>query len=103
VARVQASRGIFWQSSAPITDDRHAAVSPRPAHTLRVVADQLSPLTLAEPLLTADQVSRLLGIPRSSVYEYARRARDPLPAVRIGRHVRFHRSALERWLADLHG
>jgi len=68
-----------------------------------VVADQLPPLTLAEPLLTANQVARLLGIPRSSVYEYARRSHDPLPAVRVGRHVRFHRSMLERWLADQHG
>jgi hypothetical protein len=31
---------------------------------LRVVANEVPPLTLAEPLLTADQVSRLLGIPR---------------------------------------
>jgi excisionase family DNA binding protein len=59
--------------------------------------------TLAEPLLTADQVSRLLGVPRSSVYEYARRARDPLPSLRIGRHVRFHRTTLERWLAGRRG
>jgi excisionase family DNA binding protein len=66
------------------------------------VTDELPPLTLAEPLLTANEVSRLLGIPRSSVYEYARRANDPLPAVRVGRHVRFHRSMLERWLADQH-
>ena len=65
--------------------------------------DQLPPLTLAEPLLTAHQVSRLLGIPRSSVYDYARRAHDPLPAVRVGRHVRFHRSTLERWLAAQNG
>ena len=67
------------------------------------MADQLPSLTLAEPLLTANQVARLLGIPRSSVYEYARRSHDPLPAVRVGRHVRFHRSMLERWLADQHG
>ena len=58
--------------------------------------------TLAEPLLTADDVARLLGIPRSSVYEYARRAQDALPAVRVGRHVRFHRSDIERWLAERH-
>jgi excisionase family DNA binding protein len=63
------------------------------------VTDPRRPPTLAEPLLTADQVSRLLGIPRSSVYEYARRAHDPLPAVRVGRHVRFQRTAVERWLA----
>jgi excisionase family DNA binding protein len=67
------------------------------------VTDQLPPLTLAEPLLTAEQVSRLLGIPRSSVYEYARRGEDPLPAVRVGRHVRFQRAALERWLAEQYG
>jgi excisionase family DNA binding protein len=54
-------------------------------------------------LLTADQVSRLLGVPRSSIYEYARRGEDPLPAVRVGRHVRFHRTALERRLAEQHG
>jgi excisionase family DNA binding protein len=67
------------------------------------VTEQPPPLTLADPLLTAEQVSRLLGIPRSSVYEYARRGEDPLPAVRVGRHVRFHRMSLERWLADQHG
>jgi excisionase family DNA binding protein len=56
-------------------------------------------VALAEPLLGADEVATLLAIPRSSVYEYARRRKDPLPAIRIGRHVRFSRSDLERWLA----
>ncbi len=42
---------------------------------------------LAEPLLTADDVAALLRLPRSSVYEYARRTTDPLPCVRIGRHL----------------
>ncbi|MBA3428825.1 MAG: helix-turn-helix domain-containing protein [Actinobacteria bacterium] len=58
-----------------------------------------SPLSLSEPLLTATDVSLLLGIPRSSVHDYAKRADDPLPAVRIGRHRRFYRSEVERWLA----
>jgi excisionase family DNA binding protein len=62
------------------------------------VTDPRRSPALAEPLLTADEVSQLLGIPRSSVYGYARRARDPLPAVRVGRHVRFQRTAVERWL-----
>ena len=39
-------------------------------------------------------------MPRSSVYEYARRLRAPLPAMRIGRHLRFHRGDVERWLAE---
>jgi excisionase family DNA binding protein len=77
------------------------AVSPRRARTLAVVTDhQLPPLTLAEPLLTAEHVARLLGVPRASVYDYARRARDPLPSVRVGRHVRFQRAAVERWLSQ---
>jgi excisionase family DNA binding protein len=57
-------------------------------------------VSLAEPLPTADQVAGLLGVPRSSIYEYARRRRDPLPSIEIGRHRRFYRADLERWLAE---
>ena len=53
---------------------------------------------LCEPLLDADHAARLLGVPRSSIYEYARRGE--LPHVRIGRHLKFIRSDLERALAD---
>ena len=52
------------------------------------------------PLLKADDVAVLLGVPRSSVYEYARRTGDPLPAVRIGRHLRFLRTDIKRWVAS---
>ena len=51
---------------------------------------------LSEPLLTPAAVGELLGVPRSSVYEYARAG--ALPCVRIGRHVRFLRSDLEAWI-----
>ncbi|HEV2999992.1 MAG TPA: helix-turn-helix domain-containing protein [Solirubrobacteraceae bacterium] len=51
------------------------------------------------PLLTPDDVAALLAVPRSSVCEYARRLHDPLPSLRIGRHRRFDRGAVERWLA----
>ncbi len=51
------------------------------------------------PLLKADDVAVLLGVPRSRVYEYARRERDPLPAVRIGRHLRFRRDELVTWVS----
>lgn len=53
---------------------------------------------LDRPLLTAEEVAALLAVPRSSVYEYARRLDDPLPSLLIGRHRRFYRGALERWL-----
>ncbi|QEC47892.1 helix-turn-helix domain-containing protein [Baekduia soli] len=56
---------------------------------------------LTEPLLTAAQVARLLSVPRSSVYEYARRLHNPLPSIGVGRHRRFYRSDVAGWLASL--
>ena len=55
------------------------------------------PGPLVEPLLTAREVSKLLGgIPPKTVLQYAREGR--LPCLRIGRHVRFVRSELDREL-----
>ena len=55
------------------------------------------PALLQEPLLTASQVSELLGgIPPKTVLQYAREGR--LPCLRIGRHVRFVRSEIDRTL-----
>jgi excisionase family DNA binding protein len=53
---------------------------------------------LREPLLDPEQAAFLLGIPRSSVYEYAKRG--VLPYVKIGRHLKFIRADLERVLAE---
>ena len=58
---------------------------------------------LHAPLLTATDVAVLLAVPRSSVYEYARRRVDPLPSILIGRHRRFDRRAIERWLERQRG
>lgn len=57
------------------------------------------PMTSSEPLtradvLTASEASRLLGIPRSTLYALARR--NELPARQIGRRWVFRRSLLER-------
>jgi excisionase family DNA binding protein len=57
-----------------------------------------SGVTLDRPLLTAEEVATLLAVPRSSVYEYARRRVDPLPSLLIGRHRRFDRRTVESWL-----
>jgi hypothetical protein len=48
-------------------------------------APPIAPLSLSEPLLTALDVALLLGIPRSSVHDYAKRKADPMPSVQIGR------------------
>jgi excisionase family DNA binding protein len=60
----------------------------------------LTRVELDRPLLTADEVATLLSVPRSSVYEYARRRIDPLPSLLIGRHRRFDRRTVERWLGE---
>ena len=54
------------------------------------MASRSSP-PLREPLLTASEVSALLGgIPPKTVLQYARDGR--LPCMRIGKHIRFLRS-----------
>lgn len=58
----------------------------------------MSELALDEPLLTATEVAALLAVPRSSVYEYARRLHNPLPSIEVGRHRRFYRSDIAAWL-----
>jgi excisionase family DNA binding protein len=71
-----------------------------PLRPVEDLPDTLSiAVPLSEPLLRASDVALLLDIPRSTVYDYAKRKADPLPSVQIGRHRRFHRSEVERWLA----
>jgi len=67
-------------------------------HGEPIADDQASREQLHEPLLTADDIAVWLAVPRSSVYEYARRQHEPLPAVRIGRHLRFLRHDVAAWL-----
>ena len=51
------------------------------------------------PLLTADDVATVLGVPNSFVYALARRGE--LSTVRIGeRYVRFRTEAIEQWIAE---
>ena len=45
------------------------------------------------PLLTAAEVSKLVQLPQRTVENMAREGR--LPVIRIGRHVRFSRAAVE--------
>jgi excisionase family DNA binding protein len=47
-------------------------------------------------LLTAEEVAAFMRVTRSWVYAETRR--DGLPHVRLGRYVRYRRSAIERWM-----
>lgn len=61
----------------------------------RPSADRL----LGDPLLRPEQVAELLNVRTSWVYEAVRTGR--LPALRVGRHVRFTRRMVEEWLESL--
>lgn len=54
---------------------------------------------MREPLLTADEVGDLLGVPTSWVYEQSRAGR--IPTVTLGRYRRYRREAIEAWLEQL--
>lgn len=49
-------------------------------------------------LLKANEVAEALQVPKPRVYELARQ--QLLPAVRIGRQIRFRPEAIETWLAS---
>jgi excisionase family DNA binding protein len=69
---------------------------------LRAAEKMMAPdstATLGSRLWTARDVAEMLGVPRRTVYEYARRGL--LPHVQIGRHVRFIQRDLEEKLREL--
>lgn len=55
-----------------------------------------------EAFLTIDDLTEILNLPRSFVYDHTRKgAKDPIPgAFRFGKHLRFNRSEVEAWIED---
>jgi excisionase family DNA binding protein len=51
-------------------------------------------------LLTTDQVSAMLGIPRATLYQWRHAGKGP-PALRVGKHLRWWRRDVEQWLDSL--
>ena len=54
---------------------------------------------LHETLLNADEVAQILRVHRSWVYSHL----TELPAIRLGRYVRFRRSEIDRFLDERAG
>ncbi len=50
----------------------------------------------ADKLLTADEVADLIRVTRAWVYAETRR--NAIPHLRLGRYVRYRRSAIEAWM-----
>ena len=49
-------------------------------------------------LLNIDQVSEVLGLSKNTLYFYTRKGL--IPCMKIGRHLRFERRSLDRWLRE---
>ncbi len=54
-----------------------------------------------DDVLTIDELSAYLKIPKSTLYLLARRGK--MPCQKIGRHWRFQKNAIDRWLAEMRG
>jgi len=52
----------------------------------------------AGEVLTIDELSAYLKIPKSSLYKLVRDG--AIPCQKIGRHWRFHKAAIDAWLND---
>lgn len=53
----------------------------------------------AERLWTVEELARFLGVPVATVYQWRYRRQGP-PGIRVGRHLRFRRADIERWLSE---
>lgn len=51
-----------------------------------------------DEIMDADEASTWLKIPKSTLYKLC--SDRELPSAKVGRHWRFHRNTLERWLLD---
>jgi len=48
------------------------------------------------PVLMVDEAAEYLRIPKSSLYKLAKEGK--IPCQKVGRHWRFHRETIDRWL-----
>jgi excisionase family DNA binding protein len=55
--------------------------------------------TTPDRLLTAAEVAAMLHVTKSWVYDQTRQHR--MPHVRLGRYVRYRRSAVDRWIEQI--
>jgi predicted DNA-binding transcriptional regulator AlpA len=51
-------------------------------------------------LLTANQAARLPGVSRKTLWNHTAPRGAKIPAVRIGKVVRYRRDSLERWITE---
>ena len=52
-------------------------------------------------VLTVAELAAYLRVPKSTIYKLAQERR--LPGLKVGRHWRFQRAAIDRWLQEQSG
>jgi excisionase family DNA binding protein len=78
--------GTYREPADAVVDDR-----------LEADGDASDP-GLDEPLLTVDQTARLLAVKPGWVYAAVREG--SLPSVRVGKHLRFIKADIVRWILE---
>ena len=53
-----------------------------------------------DDVLTIEDLSEYLKIPKSTLYKLVREGK--IPSQKIGRHWRFRKGAIDRWLEETH-
>lgn len=51
-----------------------------------------------DSIMTIEEVAVYLKIPKSTVYILAQEGN--IPSQKVGRHWRFHKEAIDRWISD---
>jgi len=55
---------------------------------------------IGDSVITIVELASYLKIPKSTLYKLAQEGK--LPAQKVGRHWRFHREAIDKWLTEGH-
>jgi excisionase family DNA binding protein len=53
-----------------------------------------------DEFLTTEELADLLRIPAATIYQWRLRGQGP-PALKIGRHLRWRRTAVDEWLDSI--
>ena len=56
-------------------------------------------MKIVDDVLTIDELSIYLKIPKSTLYKLVREGK--IPCQKVGRHWRFRKEAIDKWLEDL--
>ena len=56
--------------------------------------------TVVEPLWSVQELADYLGVPVATLYQWRTKRYGPV-GLRIGKHIRYRRVDVERWLASL--